>query len=1046
MSAVALCFLLSGMGSLVLEVVWTRMLRLVFGSTTLAASTVLVAYMAGLGVGAWLGARLARRLANGVRAYGCLEIAIALYALGVPLALQAFPILGERWLYTLPFWGAAAIRAALSLALLAPPTICMGMTLPILVEATVTDRARTGDAIALLYGVNTLGAVAGVFGATFFFFPRVGLSGANYAGAALGFTAGLLALVLVRARARPTGVAAAAPEAQPGEQGRATAALVAYAVVGWSALVCEVAWTRLLAMVLGSSIYAFASMLGAFLAGIALGSLAARRWLDRISGSANAYALGIALFGALSLATFALVPALPGLFVGAVQRFGTSGGALTAVQVLLSLGLMLPPTLVLGALFPLLARSLAARGAGFAVGQVYFANTVGAALGAFSAGFVLIPTLGLRRTLGLAVALPFAASTALLLLGLGAARGRRLASATALGAVSAWLLVAPPGWDALRFAEGAFNPGRLFDPGFDVSLLDGVPAERLLYHRDGLNATVSVIEYRGARTLFVNGKPDASSRIDMPTQVLGQLPLLFGGSTRRVLVVGFASGVTVGSTLRHPIERLDVVELEPAALEASAYFDHVNGRPLTDPRLRVLLDDGRSVVAYGRERYDLVISEPSNPWFTGVANLFTQEYFAAVRRSLTPQGRLLQWIQLYAIDPPTLRAVLAALRAEFPHVYGFGVSQGVGDFFLLASLQPLAAADLPVFESLSDRVRSDLERVGVYSTADLWSLVRLVPDDLDRMLGEDPLVNRDVNLFVELRSPWNLYRRDVPESFPLIDAAGSGVMPLLEGTPEASDPEVLGELALAYARARHTPGIAHRLLARAEALGPAAHADATRAVLGAASGELDPDAELALLDRAVERKPEAPAVREVRARVRLARSDFEGALADADAVLAVRPSQAPVRLLRVQVLSGLGRFPEAAEESDRLLATEYAALDPNAWFFAGQSYLEVGRTADAVQNLARYVESEPGWHAAWGRLALAYERAGRAEDAARARRNQGRNLWILSRTVADSGDLARALALLRRGIELDPGYEPARETLTELEERWRKASLGAPAP
>jgi spermidine synthase len=1026
-TALALCFALSGMGSLVLEVAWTRMLRLVFGSTTLAASTVLVAYMAGLGVGAWLGGRVARRLRNGVRAYGVLELAIAAWALVVPLALELFPALARELLYTLPFWQAAAVRFALSLALLAPATLCMGATLPILVEAAADDPERAGPAIARLYGWNTLGAVAGVFAATFGLFPAIGLRATNLAGAGLDVAAGVVALVWLGRRAPARAPSAAAPRALAGSR----LALAAYAVVGASALVCEVAWTRLLAMVLGSSIYAFAAMLGSFLLGIGLGSLLARPLLARVTRPERVYALSIAAFGLLSLGSFAVIPTLPGLFTAAVRGMGTSGLALTSLQVGLSLAAMLPPTLILGALFPLLARALAAHGAGAAVGAVYFANTVGSATGAFAAGFWLIPTLGLQRTLALAAALPLASAAVLL----ARAPGRlwpRAATAIALASLAALLLARPPAFAMQDLLTGAFNPHQVSDERLPGTLFDGVQDEEVVFARDGLEASVAVTRMRGLHTLYLNGKPDASSGLDMPTQVLlGHLGLLFGPPARRALVIGWASGVTIGSAARHPLERIDAVELEPATLAASRFFSDHNGRPESDPRVRLVVDDGRTRLAYGLERYDLIVSEPSNPWFTGVANLFTQEFFAAARRSLAPRGRLLQWIQLYSIDPATLSSILAAMRAEFPYLYAFVVSREMADLMVLAAQEPLTPADLPDYAALPALVRSDLERVGIFSRGDLWSLLRVLPPELDALAAQAPQTNRDDNLFVELRSPRLLYAVDPSAVFAMLEQAGRGVAALFDGAPGASDPELLGELALAYARGRGAFGLARTLVERADALGSSAYADAARVELAIRDAGPAVEDPLALLERAVERAPGAREVRGVRSEARGRAGDLEGALADVDALLAERPDGL-LRLQRLNLLLRLGRFEAAAPEADLYLATELGGREQAGWFAAAQAYLEVGRVEDAVHWLERYVEGQPGWHRAWELLARAYERVGRAQDAARARRNQGRNLWLLGRKQAELGDFANALALVERGVALDPEFAPAAETLREL--------------
>src|SRR5690606_35146179 len=259
--------------------------------------------------------------------------------------------------------------------------------------------------------------------------------------------------------------------------------------------------------------------------------------------------------------------------------------------------------------------------------------------------------------------------------------------------------------------------------------------------------------------LKVNGKTDASTSIDMSTQVLlGELPLLFGPPAKKVLVIGFASGVTVGSVAKHAeVEQIDAVEIEPGIVEASRFFDAVNGRPLEDQRVRVVLDDGRTYLSSTREKYDVVISEPSNPWMSGVSNLFTRDFFAAVRGALAPGGRLLQWIHLYAMEPQAFQSILAALRAEFAYVYAFAYARGHADLLLLASERPLTRDDLPRWDELAPALHDDLRRTGVYDTADLWSLLVLEPDEVDALAAAAQIVKSDDNLFIELGAPWMLY-------------------------------------------------------------------------------------------------------------------------------------------------------------------------------------------------------------------------------------------------------------------------------------------------
>ncbi len=358
----------------------------------------------------------------------------------------------------------------------------------------------------------------------------------------------------------------------------------------------------------------------------------------------------------------------------------------------------------------------------------------------------------------------------------------RLALGTIPVVFAAAILYFPPPLDIRPLAMGGFVPDTIFSDSHEVTELEGVEPERILFYRDGLSATVSVHRYRGETALHINGKADASSLRDMPTQVLlAQTPLLFGKPARRVLVIGWASGITVGSVLRHPVERLDSVELEPAMLEASHFFDDLNGKPLEDPRVHVIVDDARSYLANTDESYDVIISEPSNPWISGVANLFTREHFREARRALVPGGRLLQWLPLYATDPDVLRSILAALRSEFPYVYGFVLDRAVPDLMLMATTEPLDVRDVKPFESLPAAVQSDLYRVGTRSTADIWSLLRLLPEDVDELIAESATLNTDDNLFVELRTPWLLYADQFAEP-------GSGPMDRTWATIDAFPP------------------------------------------------------------------------------------------------------------------------------------------------------------------------------------------------------------------------------------------------------------------
>jgi len=1041
----ALCLFLSGAGSLVLEVVWTRLLRLVFGSTTLAVSTVLVAYMLGLGLGGLLGGRLAGRIRNGLRAYGWLEVGIGLYAAAVPWLLDLLQQSSRGLLSQLSFWPAALFRFVVILALLLLPTVCMGATLPLLVSALVRTRATLARSVGLLYGVNTLGAVSGVFLATFALFPAVGVRTTNAIGAALDLIVGLFALTVAAPRLEQ-----APDEAhQPGAPAEAiqnfrrwNPALLAYGTVGFTALVYEVCWTRALSMILGSSIYAFATMLASFLTGIALGSLVARRWFDRLQRPVAVYGGGLALLGVLSIATLYAFRLLPSVFIGLVGFIGLSRSSVVLTSVSVSMLAMLAPTLVLGALFPLLTRALAATDHSRTVGDVYFVNTFGSALGAFLAGFVLVPALGLRRTMALAMTINFLAAAAVLLWQrqwTGAAR-----SASVATAVAAALLIGlfPPAWMEQQLTAGVYRfPAALLDVGIDLLPLTGVADDELLFYREGMNTTVSVHRSDGEISLRVNGKADASTGDDMGTQVLlGQIPMLFGRRPEEVLIIGLASAMTVGSVALHEPDRIDVIELEPAMVEASHFFDEVNGRPLEKPFVRVIADDGRVFLSTTDRSYDLIISEPSNPWITGASSLFTREFFHAAHKALQPDGHLCQWVQLYGIDPVRLRAIIAALRAEFRYVYGFHDRAEDTDLVLLGSDAPLSAAELPRWEKLSPKVRQDLERISIFSTADLWSLLRLSAADVDAIAAEATLVNSDDNMAVELESPWRLWDEDVaPENLHMMEAYRRGFVDIFEAGGEKVDGRMVGEVALSFASGRKDEVMARALAGLARERGESTYADLAEARLDLAP-DVDevPKAVVTRLRQAVADRPDSFHAHLLLADALNRIDEPDEALEQIDAALRLQPGDLRARFTRLEILLALARSEEAREEATSLLSTPIGRVG-DVSLYAAVSAADSGKVDQGLRQMQTVIDRNPGVPSYWSALAQLYGMSGRREQALEAQANAERarrNVFLgLHRKALREERLfsnARAIETLQLVVQLDPEYEPALRDLERL--------------
>ncbi len=1048
LAVAAVCLVLSGAGSLVLEVTWSRLLRLVLGSSMPAVVTVLVAYMLGLGLGAFLASRLGARVSDRLRLYGWLEIGIGLYALLVPSLVGAISAAERAFVYGLPAGVGTLVTFVLALAALALPTIAMGATLPILVGALMRARSEPGGTIAALYGANTTGAVVGALLPTALLLPWLGLLWTNAAGGFLDITAGTAALLLSRAawwrasaRAvepmpRPVAPRPATPAAPSGPDPATAWILPSYVLVGAVSLVLQVCWTRSLVLVLGSSIYAFSCMLATFLAGIALGSLAVRGRIDRWADPAAWYAAGLAAVGVLAGSTLVVLPRLPDLFLTLVYWTGeVTPSSVVAIQFLMAAVTMLPTTIVLGALFPLVSRILAdaGRAADVALGRVYLTSSLGSATGAFVAGFVAIPQLGVARTIGAASALALLASAALAWRRRAEAPRIAFAAVASVAALLPLLLLVSPERLASMTLGVYRNPASYLHHGIELLALEGIPDERIAFVRDGVHSTVSVHEGAGQLSLRVDGKADASTGIDMPTQILlGQVPFLFGPPVQDVAIVGFASGITVGSAATHPVARIDAIELEPAMLEASRWFARESGDPLADPRVRVILQDARAHFSYTDQRYDVIISEPSNPWITGVSNLFTREFFAATRRALRPGGRFLQWVQLYSLDEATFGAILGALRAEFPYLYGFRPTEISTDLLVLALDRPLTADDFPRWDELPAAVRTDLQRIGFETSPQLWSLLRLAPADLERAARKAAVVNDDTNLFVELRSPRLLYEDHSDELQLAIAEAPPAAIGVYESGGAPLDPRDLAELALAWAQRDPAAGLRATEIARARGIdGPLAAAEWVLA-----DGE-SAAAQRRRLDASIGAGSATESALWIRASL-LADDDPAAALADVLRFLERRPGSASGLRLRARLLMDLGRPEEAEADLAALASLDPAERDADLLAVRARTREAAGDPRGAAWALARTLEVYPEVESI-EHLAALYREAGDAgpeaialRDAERARRNTVLRLHRGARHRLWEGNRDAARELLELAVQLDPDYDAARRELAEL--------------
>ncbi len=696
----SLLFFLSGATGLVYQLLWVRMLYQTFGSTIQSVTTVVAAFLGGLGLGAWLIGRRADRHPRPAALYGWLEIAIGLFGLLSPVLLTVVHRIYLAVAGGLGVAGGAslALRFGLAALVLLVPTTLMGGTLPVLARGFMGERRdELQPAVGRLYSLNTLGAVAGTALAGFVLIEHVGIMRSLWGAAAVNLAVGAVALGIARPL-DPT------PEPPPAVATRrrdalTVSALVLLGVTAFAALLEEIAWTRVLVMMVGGSTYAFTLILAVFLLGIGIGSaVVARRAGPRIETAARAaLAQGVAAAGAAVL--FLFFTALPVYIIAVFQVPFLAAGHRLALLGLAVGGVVLVPAIGMGMTFPLLtdlvARTDAARSGD--VGRAYALNTVGSIAGSVLTGFVLVTTLGTDVTLRVGLVLSGVAALTLAALAartpiaephLRARVRRRTNAAGALAAVGLVAAFAAPPWSTRLIDLGPTIYARSPMSASSLRAFLAHRGVRQVAFREGRNATVSVWESESGRSLKLNGKADASDHGDMATQLmLGLAPALARPEARSAFVIGHGSGVTASVLAAVPgMERVRIVELEPAVLTMDRYFTHVNDSVLHRPAVRAIVDDARSALQLSRERFDVIVSEPSNPWVAGVATLYTPEFFGVVRSRLADDGVFGQWIQLYQLPLPVVAGIVRSIRAVFPHVQlWFGSPH---DVIVLASREP----------------------------------------------------------------------------------------------------------------------------------------------------------------------------------------------------------------------------------------------------------------------------------------------------------------------------------------------------------------------
>ena len=710
-ATIALVLFGSGFCALVYQVAWLRLLRLIFGASTAASAAVLAIFMGGLGIGGLLLGRRADRAARPLALYGRLEVGIALAAAASPLlvGLVRLVYVGMGGTASLGTVGGTAVRLLLTALVLGLPTFLMGGTLPAMARAATAGGDRGRRTLALLYGTNTLGAVAGALTTTFVALEWLGVRASILAAAGLNLLLALLALHLAGTAgtavtaSRADTASTPPPSERRSRSTRLAFVLAAAAIVGFAFLLMELVWYRMLSPILGGSSYTFGLILAVALTGIGIGGLLYALGDPGRRPTLGAFAATCGIEAVVLIAPFALGDRLA-LLALALRPVGDAGFlGLAATWLLITSIVVLPTAIVAGYQFPLLVAVLGQGRAalGREIGATYAWNTAGAILGSIAGGFGLLPLLGAltvwRAVAGMLVVLALAAW----LIDRDGPRLRRgLVPLTCAGL--ALLLLGATGPTAF-WRHTPIGAGRMpdrFESRNDIDRLIAEHRRSVIWEAEGVESSVG-LEGQSQYIFLINGKADGSALRDAPNMVMS---VLIGAALhpepKRALVIGLGSGQSAGWLAEVPsIEQVDVVELEPAVLEVAERCASVSFDVLNHPKVEVLVGDGRELLLTSDARYDLIFSQPSNPYRAGIASLFSQEFYRAVAERLSPGGLLLQWLQGYEVDGNLVGSAYATVHAVFPQIASWQVHEN--DLLLVAGQQPIAYRPTVLAERLA---------------------------------------------------------------------------------------------------------------------------------------------------------------------------------------------------------------------------------------------------------------------------------------------------------------------------------------------------------
>lgn len=771
-------FFLSGFSALIYEVIWARMLSIVFGSTVEAISAVVTAFMFGLALGSFIMGKWAHRGKETLLLYSLTELSIGITSLSFYFIIISLPDI----YYTLnlnienaPFlfyYKGRLIRYALQFLLVAAPTLMIGATFPLMVKAYISSRNYIGEGSSIIYATNTFGAVTGAFLGGFLLMPSLGIRLTLIIAVSINIALALAIYIIRRIRLSTSDTVSSENAIRlkellclsdriktPPVIGQSV--MTVLALSGFAAMAYQIAWTRLLSMVIGNSVYAFSAILTTFLLGIAMGSLLFVRQIDKVKD--KLFLLGL-VQGGLFLSVVLCLPlmdSLPALFIVLFRELSGSFLGLALIDFVIVSSAILIPTILMGVTFPIAIRIYTHKTDMIAeeAGMLYSINTIGCIFGAFLTGFYFIPFFGVQKTiiaisgLNLVAAIIFILQSELL-------KYRMKAIATSASVAFYFLsLLMMPQWNVGLLNLGVYFNADFFKiaEGHMIGMKRFYDESKLVYYEEGAGGTVGVTEAHNHLSIQINGKTDGgTSTVDIPPQILvSAFPLIVHPNPKTVEIIGLGSGISTGTATLFPTNEIDCIELLPEVVKANRFFSSFNHNALKDKRVNLIIDDARHHLTYHDQKYDIIISEPSNPWISGVSNLFTLDFFKIAKSRLKEDGIMSQWIQMNSLDTKELKILLNTYKAVFPYVTVWASSPQ--DLVVLGSKSRIELNPSRAGSVLQNReVKEELQKVGINNLEDLFGRYMMGNNEIERFTKGVGL-NTDDHPIIEFEAPKALY-------------------------------------------------------------------------------------------------------------------------------------------------------------------------------------------------------------------------------------------------------------------------------------------------